>query len=158
MRVRMLLLGVLMCAVAGNAHAQVPKPWVGAWKLNVAKSTLRSGPAPTSQIDTVASVKGEMKFTSDRVASDGKTMHIEYTGRPDGKDVPYKGYPGADTISVTRIDDYSNRWVTKKDGKVVASGGTVYSRDGKTRTLTFTAANAAGEKVETIAVFDRQKK
>jgi hypothetical protein len=158
MKFRMLLVGVLMSLLASATLAQVPKPWVGAWKLNIAKSTLRSGPPPISQIDTIAAVKGEMKFTSDRVGSDGKTTHVEYTGKLDGRDLPYKGYPAADTISVTKIDDYSNTWVTKKDGKPVATGGTNYSRDGKSRTLTFTSANAAGEKVETIAVFDRQKK
>jgi len=158
MNLRMLLIGASLSLFAADTLAQVPKPWVGAWKLNIAKSTLRSGPPPTSQIDTIEAVNDAMKFTSDRVASDGKATHIEYTGKPDGKDVPYKGYPGADTISVTKIDDYSNTWVTKKDGKPAATGGTVYSRDGKTRTLTYTAANAAGEKVETIAVFDRQKK
>lgn len=158
MKFRTLLVGVLMSLLASATFAQVPNAWVGTWKLNVAKSTLRSGPPPTSQIDRIEMVKGDMKFTSDRVASDGKATHIEYTGKPDGRDVPYKGYPGADTISVTKIDDHSNTWVTKKDGKPVATGGTVYSRDGKTRTLTYTAANAAGEKVETIAVFDRQQK
>ena len=49
MKIRMLLVGSLMCLFAVDATAQVPKPWLGTWKLNVAKSKSSPGvPLPKS--------------------------------------------------------------------------------------------------------------
>lgn len=156
MKIRMLLVGALMCLVAVDATAQVPEPWLGTWKLNVAKSKFSPGPPPKSMIvNSAAAEGGGFTYTSDTVAADGKTTHVEYFSKPDGKDYPMKTAT-TDAIWLKKIDDYTNQFATKMGGKVVATGGTVYSRDGKLRTQTWTVTNAQGDKVESTAVFDRQ--
>jgi hypothetical protein len=46
--------------------------------------------------------------------------------------------------------------VNKKGGKVTTSGRTVYSKDGKLRTITTTGTNVQGQKVNNTAVWERQ--
>ena len=42
---------------------------------------------------------------------------MEFSPKYDGKDVPATGMPGADTISMKKIDDYTVEAVSKKGGK-----------------------------------------
>jgi hypothetical protein len=158
MKIRMLLVGALMCLFVVDATAQVPKPWLGTWKLNVAKSKSSPGvPLPKSWIDTVEAVEGGLKNTSVRVLSDGKAARFESTNKLDGKDYPWTGSAFADAISMTKVDDFTNEWALKKDGKVVQSGRTAFSRDGKLRTITFKGTGvSSGKKGEGTVVFDRQ--
>jgi hypothetical protein len=156
MKLRMLLIGVVLNLCAVDVMAQVPAHWLGSWKLNVAKSKYSPGPPPTSQIDKNEAVEGALKYTSDRVSSEGKPGHHEYTAKLDGKDFPYIGFPLADTISITKVNDNTAEWTLKKGGKAVMSGGTVYSPDGNLRTWTFTGTNAKGQKVEVTSVFEKQ--
>ena len=158
MKIRMLLVGALMCLFAVDATAQVPKPWLGTWKLNVAKSTSTPGvPLPKSQIDSIEAVDGGFKQTSARVLSDGKAVRFEYTAKLDGKDYPWTGSAFADAMSVAKVDDYTTEWALKKGGKVVQSGRTVFSRDGKSRTITWKGTGVStGQTGEGTSVFDRQ--
>jgi hypothetical protein len=156
MKIRMQLVGALMSLFAVDATAQAPEAWLGTWKLNVEKSKFSPGPPPKSMIvKSAAAAGGGFTYTSDMVAADGKTTHVEYFSKPDGKDYPMKTAT-TDAIWLKKIDDYTNQFATKMGGKVVATGRTVYSRDGKLRTQTWTVTNAQGDKVESTAVFDRQ--
>jgi hypothetical protein len=152
------LVGALMILFAVDATAQVPKPWLGTWKLNVAKSSSTPGvPLPKSQIDTIEAVDGGFKQTSARVLSDGKAVRFEYTAKLDGKDYPWTGSAFADTMSVIKVDDYTTEWALKKSGKIVQSGRTVFSRDGKSRTITWKGTGVTtGQTGEGSSVFDRQ--
>ena len=49
-----------------------------------------------------------------------------------------------------------NEWTGKVDGKVTISGQVKVSADGKTRTVTVNATDAAGKKVKGTAVYDKQ--
>ena len=156
MKIRMMLVGALMCLSAVDVLAQTPAPWLGTWKLNVAKSTYNPGPPPKSQIvKNMAAADGGYNSTGDTVAADGKETHSEYFAKPDGKDYPVKSGT-ADAIWVKKIDDHNNEWATKKGGKVVASGKTSYSKDGKMRTLTWTEIDDKGKKFENTAIYARQ--
>ena len=152
----MLLVGALMNLFAMDVLAQTPAPWLGTWKLNVAQSKFSPGPAPKSQIvKNMAAADGGYNNTADTVAADGKETHSEYFAKPDGKDYPMKSGT-ADAIWVKKIDDYRNEWATKKGGKVVTSGTTSYSRDGKGRTLTWTSTDEKGQTFESTAIYTRQ--
>ena len=156
MKIRMMLVGALMCLSAVDVLAQTPAPWLGTWKLNVAKSTYNPGPPPKSQIvKNMAAADGGYNNTGDTVTADGKETHSEYFAKPDGKDYPMKSGT-ADAIWVKKIDDHTNEWATKKGGKVVASGKTSYSKGGKVRTLTWTETDEKGKKFESTAIYDRQ--
>ncbi len=92
----------------------------------------------------------------DVVNAEGKATRSEWTAKFDGKDYPVTGNPGADAIWLKKVDDQTIDWGMKKEGKVVASGRTVYSRDGKTRTMTWTGTDAKGQKTNNTSVFQRQ--
>ena len=156
MKLRMLLIGVVLNLCAVDVMAQVPANWLGSWKLNVAKSKYSPGPPPKSQIDKNEAVEGALKYTSDRVSSDGKPSHHEYTAKLDGKDYPYIGLPIADTISITKVNDNAVEWTIKKGGKAAMSGQTVYTPDGKLRTWTWTGTSDKGQKFEVTSVFEKQ--
>lgn len=154
MKLRMLLFAGLLgwCAVA---LAEAP-PFVGTWKLDVAKSKFDPGPPPRSVTQKNEAVENGVRQVTDAVDSEGKATHGEYTARFDGKDYPVTGNPGADAIWLKKVDDNTTDWAMKKGGKVVSSGRTVYSPDGKTRTLTYSGTDAKGQKFSTTAVYVRQ--
>ena len=128
------LLGVLV-GVVQIALAQSSSPFVGTWKMNVAKSTANPGPpnkSGTTKID--AAGKGVM-YTVDNVTGSGTKQHWEFTANYDGKDVPVSGNsPYGDSVAATRINANTMRLVNKKSGKVTATLTVVVSADGKTRT------------------------
>ena len=67
-----------------------------------------------------------------------------------------KGDPNRDMVALKKIDDYNYEFTNKKDGKVMTSGKVVYSKDGKTRTVTTSGTNAQGQKTSNTVVYDKQ--
>ena len=86
----------------------------------------------------------------------GSLRHNELTGKFDGKDYALVGDPSGDMRSYKKIDDHTLELANKKDVKVTAHGKIVVSADGKSRTVTITATDPAGKKVEYSAVYDKQ--
>jgi hypothetical protein len=56
----------------------------------------------------------------------------------------------------TQVDANTLSLTVKKDGKVILTGKIVLAADGKSRTVTLTSTDAAGKKVESSAVYDKQ--
>ena len=144
-----LVLALAAMGIAADKHD-------GTWKVNVAKSKYNPGPAPKSLTTKRETVGNSAKTVFDGVDADGKTIHYEYTATFDGKDCPIIGSPNFDAISLKRIDADTFEWVTKKGGKEVAHGRTVYSKDGKTRTQTEKSKDAKGQEVTSIVVYEKQ--
>ena len=84
-----------------------------------------------------------------------KKYSIQYQAG-DGKDYPITGAEGSDTISLTRVDERTVRFVQKKAGKVVSTGTRVVSPDGKTLTITSSGTNVAGQPTKSTLVFERR--
>jgi hypothetical protein len=131
-------------------------PAVGTWKLNVAKSRYKPGPAPKTATITFEASGAGIKRTGESVAADGQVASFSYTAQYDGKDYPVTGNPNADTISIKRIDAYTTESTLKKGGKVTTTARRVVSKDGKTLTLTIKGTNAQGQPTDNVAVYDRQ--
>jgi hypothetical protein len=148
------LIAALVLALAVIAMAAGPHD--GTWKLNVAKSKILPGPAPKSLTTKRETIGNSVKTVFDGVDADGKPIHYEYTATFDGKDCPITGSPNFDAISLKIIDADTFEWVTKKGGKEVAHGRTVYSKDGKTRTQTEKSKDAKGQEVTSIVVYEKQ--
>ena len=156
MRFNVMLAALLMGLVATDALAQTPAPWLGTWKLNVAKSRFNPGPPPTSMtVTNTAAADGGYEQVTEVVTSSGKAMRFEFYAKPDGKDYPIKGPPN-ETIWVKVTDSPDSVWEVKKDGKVIQRGHTTYGRDGKTRTMTRTTIDGKGQEFESVLEFDRQ--
>jgi hypothetical protein len=83
--------------------------------------------------------------------------HSPCVSNLDGKDTPITGNnPNADTNAVKRIDTHTLESVMKKGGKATTTQRNVLSADGKTRTVTTTATDGQGRKVNNVAVLEKQ--
>ena len=155
---RKAIVGMAMAAfVAATASvsASTEAVGLGSWKLNVEKSKYSPGPAPkSSTIKFEAAGKG-VKVTGEGIGADGKPTATEYTANYDGKDVPYKGSPVVDTVSLRRIDSHTTERTDKKDGKVMWTIRRVVAKDGKTFTATVKGTNAKGEPVHNVLVWEK---
>lgn len=158
MRKRVLVRSVAACSVVllSSAMARAGDNWIGTWKLNTKKSTFSPGPAPKSQTLKFEPSDGGIKLTSHRVNADGKAVDGTYVSKWDGKDVPWKGNPDADTSAPKRTGDnsYVNTW--KKAGKKTVTAKATVSADGKVLTIVQTGKDAQGRTVNTTQVYDKQ--
>jgi hypothetical protein len=153
MRKAMLLLAVF--GLVGSLWAA--DPFVGTWKLNVAKSKFNpTSFAPKSVIFKIVAHDGGLMWTGVIVDAAGKATNEGWTEKHDGKDYPLTGTADVDAIAATRSNPNTFDSVSKKGGNVVGSGQGVVSKDGKTLTLTSKGKNAQGQETTSIEVYDKQ--
>jgi hypothetical protein len=151
-------LAALLAVGFTAAHAQASDPWIGTWKVNLAKSTYSPGPKPT----VAGTVKmeasgGGVKTTIDGANAQGQPTHTESVAMFDGKDNPVKGAPAPNsTTALKRIDARSFEATAKVDGKVTVVTRVAISADGKTLTATQAGKNAQGAAVKNVIVAERQ--
>jgi hypothetical protein len=146
-------------AIALPAMAQAQDPWVGTWKLNLAKSKYEpANLAPRSTTITQAAMPGGgSKITTDGVDSQGRATHTDTTTMFDGKPSVVTGAPDANTTRVyRRVDGRTYEYVQSVAGKVTTTARTVVAADGKVRTITTTGKDAQGRTINNVAVYDRQ--
>jgi hypothetical protein len=128
---------------------------MGTWKLDEAKSKFAAG--ATKNHTVTYTMAGDMiKCTVDGTDKDGKAVHSEWTGKFDGKDYAVTGDPTSDMRSLKMVNANTFDLTVKKGGKVTASGKIVVSPDGKTRTVTTSAMDSMGMKMDNTAVYDKQ--
>ena len=153
--VNIMILGV----AAGSFLLAQGNPFVGTWKLNVAKSKYSPGPAPKSTTRTVEAQGSGEKVTNEGTAADGSHISYSYTLTYDGKDSPVSGTgpaSGFDSINLKRIDANTTEGTTKKAGKVLTTTRAVVSKDGKVLTITAKGTNAKGQALSNVLVYDKQ--
>ena len=95
-------------------------------------------------------------MTSDGTAANGQPVHVEWSGKFDGKDYPVTGSPDSDARSYTKVNDRSLQFTAKKSSKVIATGQTVVSANGKSRTGSVAGTTANGKKLKNVAVYNKQ--
>ena len=154
MRAKALVL-TLVLSFVGVAVCLAADAFMGAWKLNEAKSKIGAG-SPKLTTVVYEAAGDSVKVTVDGTDGDGKPLHSEWTGKYDGKDYPVTGDPNADTRSYKIVNDHTLASTNKKGDKVTISGRAVVSADGKTRTVTLTGTDSKGKKYTNTAVFDKQ--
>ena len=150
--VRRLLLATLSAAVTLCAA----DPTIGTWRLNVAKSKYRPGPAPRSETRVYDLTPGGVKVTVSTVWSDGTSTKVEFPANYDGKDYPVTGSRGADAVAWTRLDDSSAEVILKHAGAVIGSARRVIAPDRRRMTITYKGVDSRGDQVDNIAVYDRR--
>jgi hypothetical protein len=146
---------LLVTFLVGAALCFAADPNLGTWKLNEAPSKIDAG-LPKNLTVTYEAVGDSIKATVDGVDAQGKPTHNEWTGKFDGKDYPVTGDPSSDTRSLKKIDDRTLELTVKKGGKVTMTGRVVVAADGKSRTLTASGSDAAGKKIQSTSVYDKQ--
>ena len=152
-KIAFLAMLLMLCSLAAFADS----PMMGTWKLNEAKSKFGPGETKNHTVSYTDAGNGMTKVTVDGTTPDGKSAHNEWTGKFDGKDYPVTGdSPAYDSRAYTVTNAKTMRMTLKKDGKTVGTGDIVVSADGKSRTVTTHVTNAAGKKVSSTAVYDKQ--
>ena len=139
----------------GGAMCFAADPQMGTWKLNEAKSKITPGTTKFNTL-TFKNMHGSIKATGDGVDANGKSMHVEWSGKFDGKDYPHTGDPNSDARSYTKVNDRTLNFTVKKGAKTTITGQIVVAADGKSRTVTASGTNPKGKKFKNVAVYDKQ--
>ncbi len=158
---RMLFLFTILglSAVTASPLMAQDNPFVGTWKLNVAKSKYVGVPMPKSQTREVTAVGAGAKYSFTGVAADGSSVEYSFTTNFDGKDaaVTGTGMPGgADAIALKRVGTHKTVGTLKKGGKEVGHAESEVSKDGKVVTVKTKAKGADGKEVTAESVYDKQ--
>lgn len=137
--------------------AQANDPIVGTWKLDVAKSTYKPGPAPKSTTIVVEAQGKGIKVAVDVVNADGSPLKWGFATVRDGKEeAPVTGNPMFDTVTATRDSATAGTNLYKKAGKVVMTTKVAIAADSKSMTVTTTGTNPQGQAVNNVAHYFRQ--
>ncbi len=152
----------LSLAASGVLLAQdIPlqdNPFVGTWKLNVAKSKFTGVPAPKSETRRVVAEIGGETVGYKGIAADGGPIAYSFTTNLDGKDSPISGTQplGSDTVAAKRVDANTIESTSKKAGKTIFTTRSVVSKDGKVLTQTTKGTNGEGQPISITTVWDKQ--
>jgi hypothetical protein len=155
MKRKTILLGVVALFAVAMVCFAAENPNMGTWKLNEAKSKIAPGAQKNTTV-VYAAAGDNIHVTVDGVDAAGKPAHNEWTGKFDGKDYAVTGDPASDMRSYKQVNANTLSLTAKKGGKVTLTGTITVSADGKTRTVTTTATDAAGKKTTSTAVYDKQ--
>ena len=148
--------GMAALVAASAASAQTTEPVMGTWKLDVAKSTYKPGPAPKSATLTIEPAGKGLKVAVNAVNADGSPLKWGFTTMRDGKEeAPVVGNPMFDVVTSTRESATAGTNVYKKGGKVVMTTKLAISSDGKTMTLTSTGTDPKGQAIHNVAVYTK---
>ena len=147
----------LLCA--GVSAQSKDDPSVGAWKLNVAKSTFTPGPPIKGDTRSYDVQNGWVIVTTETIAADGNRTGVRFAARFDGKDYPQIGRfaPTVALISYQPVDKRTLKYTVKDTaGKVTSTNTRTVSADGRTMTIEQHTTDAAGRPVVNVELFERQ--
>lgn len=140
--------------VAGLASSQNGSndPFVGTWKLNLAKSKISPGPAPKSETVTI-SPGGKAAVHAE--GADGKNIDWSYTA-VEGSSAPIEGLGPNATVTSRHVGTRTIEH-TWKNGSSTETGRAVLSKDGNIMRYTLTGTNVQGQPVHESLVFEREQ-
>ena len=152
-----------LCAIAAILVActglgAADDPFVGTWKLNLAKSKYNPGPPPKTGSNRFEPAPGGLKLIVRNEDTGGKPTSFERVELYDGKTHPARGEGriGPDAISAKRIDPYTIEVISYKNGKVITRTTRKVSKDGKTMTSTSKGTDAEGHPLDELRFFEKQ--
>jgi len=144
-----------IAAVASGILLAQSNPFVGTWRLNLAKSK-DPGAFPKEETLRVQLVGGQRQVTIRGTSTNGLPISFAY-------EVPDKGGAGKvlaggpyDAVAGTRIDDNTREVSYKIRGKGVLRLRSAVSKDGNTMSLTVEGTDNQGKAFSGLAVFDKQ--
>jgi hypothetical protein len=151
---RLLVFAAVVVVVTSGVLLAQSNPFVGTWKLNLAKSKFTSGTPPKEGMFTVQRVGDEDQITVNGAAPDGSSFSLKY-------EIPNKGGAGKilagpfDAISGKVIDDSTREVSFMKGGKEMTHIRIV-SKDGKTARETVKGTDPQGKPVSEVLVWEKQ--
>jgi hypothetical protein len=141
---------VVMAAMAPSPLLAQSNPFVGTWKLNLAKTKFTGTPLKEQTV-TIQMVGDQAQVTG--TAADGSPLKYE---------VPDKGGAGKfltgpfDAVSGKWIDNNTREVTWMKDGKEMVHIHSVVSTDGKTMTNTTKGIDEKGKPFSRVAIWEKQ--
>ena len=138
----MLCLAVVFATALPQAGLAQNNPWLGMWKLNLAKSIYPPGQAPRSSTYNFQGAGANLTNTVDTVNAAGNSIRLVRTHNYDGQPHPLPGDPDQDARSYTRVDSNTVISASTKAGKLVQVATLVLSQDGRTLTVTTRGTDA----------------
>jgi len=132
---------------------------MGMWKLNIAKSKYDNATPPREGTRIHEDRGGGFVLViADGANAQGQQTHQEYVYKPDGKEYPMAGpnQTGVQRIALKSVDALTVTYQIKTDGTVTTVGKRVVSKDGMTMAIENTSTNPQGQRIHTIAFYDKQ--
>jgi hypothetical protein len=141
-----ILIALLFVGAVALAAAD---PFVGTWKLNVAKSKFQGSTPPQSQTVTI---DADGKVSVSGTDSKGQPMNWSFTATPGGA-ATITGMPDSSVVEVRKDNMVDHTW---KMGKGNSKGHGVLSKDGKTMTYSLQGTDSEGKKVKSTEIYEKQ--
>jgi hypothetical protein len=149
---------IMPALLAFAAALSAADPFVGTWKMNLAKSKYKAGAPPKEQIATITVTGSDMTVRVDAINADGRKTVVSYT-------IPYEGgmgkmsetSPAYDGISGKHIGPYEREISRWKDGKAVFTARSVVSADGNSMLTSSKGVSPQGTPVDASIVYDKIK-
>jgi hypothetical protein len=149
-----------LAVVSAVAFPQVSfsqsNPWIGTWKLNVAKSTFNPGQGPRSRTVTYQAEGQGLRATIEAIQAQGGLNNEVLMVLDDGKSYPVTVNPGYDAAAFKRVNDSTIWGIRTKAGKVVQTIISAVSPDRKTETVAQTGVTADGGQLYNVLVSEKQ--
>ena len=152
--VALIAVGTTSVLTAQSRSTQAPDQLVGAWRLDLAKSRYRPGPAPTSETRTYVRSGENVVGVILRTFPDGRRERIEYTADYD-REYPVMGTEDYDHVVLKRIDRYTSEAVLSHAGRVFGTARRVIAANGASMTITFRRDSETGVSVLNVAYYDK---
>jgi hypothetical protein len=145
--------------LAGSLFAADSSPFVGTWKLNVAKSKYGGPMKPPKDEAILISERGDQRVdTAKGVRGDGSPISIENTFTNTGGEVQSLGFPAGTSVVVAKrkADSRITDWTITLPSSMRLTEHDVVSDDGKTMTSTLKGTDGQGQPFVSVIVYDRQ--
>jgi hypothetical protein len=149
---------LIALSVISTAMLAADNPFIGTWKLNVAKSKFSPGTAIKEETVTFEAVGDQMKRTVVGIDADGEQLNQNSTIPWDGKAHKIEAPPNPPImVAVKKVNDHTlDVTVKQPDGKLVDTVKAVVSQDGKSITVTESGEDPKGRKLDNTEVFEKQ--
>jgi len=128
---------------------------LGAWELDLTRSTFSPGPPPRSEIRSYQEEHEGIKAEILTVNADGTRTHMEYTASFNAVMAAVTGSEQTDAIQMRKVDAYTAESSLSYGGKAVGVARRVVAKDGQT--LTITLERTAPSAVHNVEVYKRVK-
>jgi hypothetical protein len=159
MRTTLLVCFLAFLALAGSLQAA--DPFVGTWKLNVAKSNPIPAPpgmALKEQTEVVQATSQRYDLTFKGTRENGSANSIRFSAPLKGGPVVFTegGPPAGASVALKRISGRTVDFITTRDGKVVLTRRVTVSANGKTMRTDEKGVDAQGKPVQALYLSDKQ--
>ncbi|MDB5711771.1 MAG: hypothetical protein JWL96_3841 [Sphingomonas bacterium] len=139
------------------AAANAADPFLGTWRLDLAKSTIANNPGVKSKEFVLSPTAEGVMITETLELMAGGEKQVTHLPYAYGKPVPQAG-PGFDALLVEKTDDRTALWTVTLKGKVLSQLQVTVSPDGKEMAFRYVlrSSDPTGETLKDRMVYVRQ--